>query len=118
MDSPDLVAPGGGMQPVSPDSVASREHRHSPVDRHSPIDRSRTSAALVGVCAGVVVLILMIVFIAQNTDNVRIAFFGFEGQLPLALALLIAGVAGAIIAMAVAGARILQLRKMVRRGRR
>jgi uncharacterized integral membrane protein len=40
-----------------------------------------------------------------------------SGQISLALAMLIAGVAGAIIAMAVAAAPIIQLRRMVRRAR-
>ena len=65
----------------------------------------------------VVVLILLIIFIAQNTAKVQISFFALEGQIPLALALLIAGVAGAIIAMSVAAARIIQLRRLVRRSR-
>jgi uncharacterized integral membrane protein len=57
----------------------------------------------------------MIIFIAQNTASVQISFFALEGQISLALALLIAGVAGAIIAMAVSAFRILQLRREVRR---
>jgi uncharacterized integral membrane protein len=81
------------------------------------VARTRTSAVWLGVWAGVVVLILLIIFVAQNTAKVQISFFALEGQIPLALALLIAGVAGAIVAMAVAGLRILQLRKQIRHGR-
>jgi uncharacterized integral membrane protein len=81
------------------------------------VSRTRTSAVWLGVWAGVVVLILLIIFVGQNTSSVAIAFFGLEGSIPLALALLIAGVAGAIVAMAVAGLRILQLRKQIRHGR-
>ena len=58
---------------------------------------------------------MLIVFVAQNTGNVRINFLWMDGLIPLALALLIAGVAGAVIAMAVAAARILQLRRLLRR---
>ena len=81
------------------------------------VAHTRTSAAWVGVWAGVVVLILLIIFVAQNTASVQISFFALEGSISLALALLIAGVGGAIVAMAVAATRILQLRRMVRRGR-
>jgi len=81
------------------------------------VAHTRTSAAWVGVWAGVVVLILLIIFVAQNTASVKISFFNLEGQISLALALLIAGVGGAIVSMAVAATRILQLRRMVRRGR-
>ncbi|MCA2216732.1 LapA family protein [Jidongwangia harbinensis] len=79
------------------------------------VTHTRTSAVWAGVWAGVVALIVLIVFIAQNTAKVEISFFALEGRIPLALALLIAGVAGAIVAMAVAAARIIQLRRLVRR---
>ena len=78
---------------------------------------TRISAAWLGVWAGVVVVILLIVFIGQNTAPVRIEFLWMHGLIPTALALLMAGVGGAIIAMAVSAARILQLRRLVRRRR-
>ncbi|HEY7273815.1 MAG TPA: lipopolysaccharide assembly protein LapA domain-containing protein [Actinoplanes sp.] len=78
---------------------------------------TRTSAMWLGVWAGVLVVILLIIFVAQNTAKVEINFLWMSGQISLALAMLIAGVAGAIIAMAVAAARIIQLRRMVRRAR-
>ena len=76
---------------------------------------TRTCAFWLGVWAGVVALILLIIFVAQNPGNVRLSFLWMEGQISLALAILIAGVCGALIAMAVAAARIIQLRKLVRR---
>ena len=35
-------------------------------------------------------LILLIIFVAQNTGNVRLSFLWMEGQISLALAMLIA----------------------------
>jgi uncharacterized integral membrane protein len=58
---------------------------------------------------------LLIIFVAQNTGNVRLSFLWLDGQIPLALAMLIAGVCGALVAMAVASVRIIQLRRLVRR---
>jgi uncharacterized integral membrane protein len=78
---------------------------------------TRISAAWLGVWAGLLVVVLLIVFIGQNTADVRIRFLWLDGLIPTALALLIAGVGGAIIAMAVAAARIVQLRRLVRRRR-
>jgi uncharacterized integral membrane protein len=78
---------------------------------------TRIRAAWVGVWAGVVAVILLIVFVGQNTAPVRINFLWLDGAIPTALALLIAGVGGAVIAMAVAAARILQLRRTLRRDR-
>jgi uncharacterized integral membrane protein len=107
---PPPAGSGAGLDPVE-ETVPARRGR-------AKVGRTRTSAVWMGVWAGVVVLILMIIFIAQNTASVQIQFFALDGQISLALALLIAGVAGAIIAMAVAGIRIVQLRRMVHRGPR
>jgi uncharacterized integral membrane protein len=75
------------------------------------------SAAWLGIWTGAVALILLIIFVAQNTANVRIDFLWMSGSVSLAVALLVAGVGGALIAMAVAAARIIQLRRLVHRGR-
>jgi uncharacterized integral membrane protein len=99
-----IPAPGTTVPPVPPPATAPRMF-------------TRISAAWIGVWAGIVVVILLIIFIAQNTAGVRIRFLWMDGVIPTALALLIAGVGGAIIAMAVAAARIVQLRRLVRRGR-
>jgi len=99
-----IPAPGTTTPPVPPAPTAPRMF-------------TRISAAWLGVWAGIVVVILLIVFIAQNTAGVRIRFLWMDGVIPTALALLIAGVGGAIIAMAVAAARIVQLRRLVRRRR-
>ena len=110
---PAVAGPAGGeaaeVEPVREPAPAVRQHLQ--------LAHTRTSAAWMGVWAGVVVLILLIIFVAQNTASVRISFFALEGEISLALALLIAGVGGAIVSMAVAATRILQLRRMVRRGR-
>jgi uncharacterized integral membrane protein len=81
------------------------------------LGRTRTSAVWFGVWAGVVGVILLIIFVAQNTASVQINFLWLSGSISLALALLIAGVAGAAVAMGVAAARIIQLRRLVRRSR-
>jgi uncharacterized integral membrane protein len=85
-----------------------------PATGRDPLRSSRAAQAWVGVVALGVVLVLLIVFIAQNTRSVTVSFLGWEGDAPLAVALLIAAVAGIFLA-AVAGAlRIIQLRRRVR----
>jgi uncharacterized integral membrane protein len=110
---PELAGPGAAVEPAAEpvgEPVAAKPERVQ-------VAHTRTSAAWVGVWAGVLALTLLIIFVAQNTARVRISFFALEGEISLALALLIAGVGGAIIAMAVAATRIVQLRRMVRRRR-
>lgn len=81
----------------------------------SPLRGSRTSGTWLAVIGMLVVLLLVAVFIIQNTQAVEITFFGWNGEAPLSAALLIATVAGLFIA-AVAGAlRIIQLRRRVKR---
>lgn len=97
-----------GPQPARPGDTAST------VD---PLRRSRTSGIWFAVVAMAVILLLLIIFIAQNTESVQVAFLGWDGTTPLAVALLIAVLAGLLLAVAAGSLRILQLRRRVRRGR-
>jgi uncharacterized integral membrane protein len=83
-----------------------------------PLRASRTGRAWVGVVALAIVLILLIVFILQNTRSVTVSFLGWEGNAPLAVALLIAAVAGLVIAAVAGSLRIVQLQTRVRRERK
>ncbi|MFI9641104.1 lipopolysaccharide assembly LapA domain-containing protein [Micromonospora sp. NPDC051925] len=76
---------------------------------------TRTGAAWFGICAGALLFVVLIVFMLQNTRSVQVTFFWMQGTLPLALALLIAGVGSAILTMVVGVARITQLRRVSRR---
>src|SRR5581483_10100490 len=77
--------------------------------------RTRTSAAFKALILALVVLILLLVFILENTQRVKVSYFGATGHLPLGVALLLAAVGGAIITASVGGARIVQLRRQARR---
>jgi uncharacterized integral membrane protein len=66
--------------------------------------------------AGTMILVLLLVFILENTQRAKVTYFGASGHLPLGVALLFAAVAGALLVGIVGTARILQLRKRVRRG--
>ena len=80
-----------------------------------PLRGSRTSGIWVAVVAMVVVLVLLAIFILQNTQTVEVSYFGWQGHAPLAAALLIAVAAGLVIAVIAGSMRILQLRRRVRR---
>ncbi|MFJ9781399.1 lipopolysaccharide assembly LapA domain-containing protein [Amycolatopsis sp. NPDC101161] len=76
---------------------------------------TRISGTWVAVIAGLVVLIVLLIFILQNLDSVTVHFFGAEGSLPLAIAMLFSAIGGAALVALIGGARILQLRKQARR---
>jgi uncharacterized integral membrane protein len=61
--------------------------------------------------------VVLIVFMLQNTGSVEVRFLWMSGSLPLALALLVAGVGVAIVAMVVGTARLTQLRRLFRQHR-
>jgi uncharacterized integral membrane protein len=56
-----------------------------------------------------------LIFIAQNSRTVTIHYLGFEGQASLAVALLLAAVAGLLLVAIPGTARIMQLRRALKR---
>lgn len=80
--------------------------------------RSRVGGAWVGLVVGAIVLILLLVFVLQNLDDVRVSFLAADGSVPLGVALLLAAVAGALVVAVPGSARILQLRRANRHARR
>jgi uncharacterized integral membrane protein len=80
--------------------------------------RTRLSGAWTAIVVGLLALVVILVFILQNQQSVEIKFLMFEGNLPLAIALLFALILGAVIVVAFGAARILQLRMVAGRARR
>jgi uncharacterized integral membrane protein len=81
------------------------------------VPRSRTGAVWVSITATIILLLLLVIFIAQNGQKVEVNFLGFSGTVSLAVALLAATVAGGLLTVMVGTARIIQLRLVARRNR-
>ena len=107
----------GEPTPATPEPGTQPDTRpHGRGDKSDdPLRGSRTSGFWAGVVALGVVLVLLIVFIAQNTTEVDVAFLGWQGRTALSVALLIATAAGLFLATIAGMLRILQLRRRVRR---
>jgi uncharacterized integral membrane protein len=84
-------------------------------DGKDPLRGSRTSGFWAAVVGLGVVLLLLIIFIAQNTRKTTVSFLSWDGEVPVAVALLIAALAGLFLAGLAGTLRILQLRRRVRR---
>lgn len=107
---PSSGRPADAPPPAAPAAPAKDERPHD-----DPLRSSRTSGLWVGAVALGVLLLLLVVFIAQNTEPTTVRFFGWEGQAPLAVSLLVATAAG-ILLTAIAGTlRIWQLRRRTRK---
>lgn len=111
---PTQKAPGDTPTAVPPPTPA--EPPATSPSSHVP--RTRTGAAWVGICVAALLFVVLIVFMLQNTRSVQVSFLGMHGNLPLAMALLVAAVGAAILTMVVGAARITQLRRLSRRRRR
>lgn len=101
--------------PVQPPTFAEPPSTAAPEPR---TPRPTAAARLwVTIAVATILLILLIVFIAENSRTVTVAFLGLRGTLSLAFAILIAAVAGVLITLLVGTARILQLRRELKRHR-
>lgn len=111
----------GPMQPSSgrtPPAGNSTHPEPRPPAAPPRLRTTRLSAAWVAVGIALVLLVLLIIFMLQNSTKVDVRFLGAEGKIPLGLAMLIAAVGGGAVVAIVAVGRITQLRLRLRRSRR
>ena len=115
--------PDAGQHAEQPTQQPAQQPAQQPTEQPSdrggraqdPLRASRTSRSWLSLTALVVVLILLVVFIAQNTQQVEVSFLGWDGHPPLSVALLVAALAGATLSVIVGTLRIWQVRRRVRR---
>jgi putative membrane protein len=103
------------LPPQSANGTAPPRAPEAPKSRrtHTRISGMRTS-----LIAGFALLVVVMIFIIQNAHVANISFLGAHLRLPLAVALLLAAIAGALIMAAAGTARITELRQIMRRDRR
>ena len=113
------VPPGPIEPPVAsskgtpPDPTATPgEYLVSP---QSAVKFTRAAALWSALIVGFLILILLLVFIMQNTDSTTIHFFVWEWNLPVGVAILLAAVCGGLLTVAAGTARIIQLRRAAKR---
>jgi len=101
------AAPDASTAPAAPveRSGAGRRLRRRP---------TRISSLHVGLIAAAIVLVLLVVFMIQNSRTVDVKFLGAHLRVSLAVAMLVAAVAGALVTGAAGTARIAQLRNTMR----
>ncbi len=76
---------------------------------------TKAAALWTALILGFLILIVLLIFIAQNTTSVAFAFLGWHWTLPLGVAILFAAVAGGLITVAVGAVRMFQLRRAAKR---
>jgi uncharacterized integral membrane protein len=76
---------------------------------------TRAGALWSALIVGFLILILLLVFIMQNTASVDLAFLVWHWSLPAGVAILLAAVGGGLVTVAVGTARIYQLRRAAKK---
>ena len=112
------AAPPGTTSTLPPPSANGSAPPPPPPPAPRPRLHTRISGMRTGLIAGLAVLIVVMIFIIQNTHAVNISFLGAHLHMSLAVALLLAAIAGALLMAAAGTARITQLRRIMRRDRR
>lgn len=93
---------------------AAQQSRAAEMAQEDLLHRTRASVWYIGLVIAAILLILLMIFIAQNSEKVTIHFLGLSGQISLAIAIVIATVVGVLLVAIPGGARMFQLRKRVK----
>lgn len=80
-----------------------------------PVKFTRAGALWSALTMGFLILIVLLIFITQNTASADFAFLGWHWSLPLGVAILLAAVCGGLITVLVGTARIYQLRRAAKK---
>lgn len=108
---PTMRPAGDGPVPESP-TVPTPDEAEV---RREPVAHSRSGALWTGLILSALVLLVLLIFILQNSNPVQVTFLGASGTLPTGVALLLAAIAGLLLVAIPGGVRILQLRRAARR---
>jgi uncharacterized integral membrane protein len=80
-----------------------------------PVKFTRAAALWTALILGFLILIVLLIFVAQNTADTPFTFFNLHWNLPLGVAILLAAIGGGLLTVAVGTARILQLRRAAKK---
>lgn len=81
----------------------------------SAVKYTRAASLWSSLTAGFLILIVLLIFITQNTTSAQFAFLHWHWSLPLGVAILLAAVGGGLLTVLVGTARIFQLRRAAKK---
>ena len=105
--------PPAGVPPPPPPAAPV-----APVVPESAVTYTKAAALWSALLVGFLILIVLLIFIAQNTAPTPFTFLGWHWSLPLGVAILLAAVLGGLITIAAGTVRIYQLRRAAKRNLR
>jgi uncharacterized integral membrane protein len=87
----------------------------APHEKPTGVPFTRAAATWWALIVGSLVLIVLLVFIAQNLDPVTLHFLGLQWDAPKGVAILVAAICGSLITVMSGGVRMLQLRRAAKK---
>ena len=105
------VSPGEPLPPV----VAVPEVESQPAQNVEEVGFTRAAALWTSLILGFLILIVLLIFITQNTASTPFTFLSWHWNLPLGVAILLAAVCGGLLTALVSAARMFQLRRAAKK---
>ncbi|MGO9381812.1 MAG: lipopolysaccharide assembly protein LapA domain-containing protein [Mycobacterium sp.] len=103
----------------SNDPASSSQQPAAPPDgktqKEPAVEFTRAGALWSALFVGFLILIVLLIFITQNTASAPFTFFAWHWSLPLGVAILLAAVVGGLLTVVVGSARIMQLRRTAKK---
>jgi uncharacterized integral membrane protein len=110
------VTPGEPAKaPKPPVNTGPPNATQAPAPPVEDVKFTRASALWSSLILGFLILIVLLIFITQNTASTAFTFLGWHWDLPLGVAILLAAVAGGLITASVSAARMFQLRRTAKK---
>ncbi len=90
----------------------------APAAARAPLSFTRLATAWWALVVGPLILIVLLIFVAQNTESATVHFLAFHWNLPVGVGYLLSAVAGATTTVLVGAARMIQLRRAAKKNLR
>lgn len=126
----DPVDGSTGTAPDAPRESTGRRASPTPAD-NTPADRTpveeplemprsggKTAGLWISLILGAIVLVLLLIFVIQNSQSASFEYFNATFDLPLGVAMLLAAIAGALVMALVGSVRMFQMSWTIRKMRK
>jgi uncharacterized integral membrane protein len=114
-DKHDIMSSQTPASPTDPTPKPAPAGKDSAKSAEPAVKFTRAGALWTALIAGFLILILLLIFITQNTTSASFQFLVWHWSQPLGVAILLAAVAGGLLTVAVGTARIYQLRRAAKK---
>ncbi|GAA4505729.1 LapA family protein [Brevibacterium yomogidense] len=120
-EAPPAPAPSPGSAPTAPTREApgpTTPTQETPTRRSQPAADTKTGMSggvWVSLILGAIITVMLLIFIIQNNTAAQFQYFGWNFSLPLGVAMLLAAIAGVLVAGIIGSVRIFILTRRLKK---